>query len=75
MLPRIGYGPICNKILHEFVEYHKIGNVSYPCSTDTMNDAVMKIFNIILLSFDENTRERIIKESIDFYNDLPPSLR
>lgn len=76
VLPKIAYGPMCMRILKEFVAHHEIaGEIDYPDNKDKMEDALSKIFDIILLSMGEKKREDLIVESVAYFRDLPPSLR
>jgi hypothetical protein len=74
-LPRMAYGTICLKILKEFMEYHKIGDMPCPEGKEPVHEAMEKIFNIMLGSIEETKREAIIKDAIAYYHDLPPNVR
>lgn len=75
-LPRMCYGPMCLKVLHEFVEYHKIDkDIPLPDGKEYPHISFEKIFNVMIHSMSEEKREAIIKDAIAYYNDLPPSVR
>ena len=75
-LPRISYGPICLKILNDFIEYHKLAPyVQFPQPKEKTHEFLAKIFDLMLHSMGEEKREQAIKEADTYYNDLPPSVR
>ena len=74
-LPKATYGTICNKILTEFMQHHKIEGLILPSSGDTTPGALEKIFTIILASLPEDKRNAILKDCEAYYHDTPPSVR
>lgn len=76
VLPKIGYGPICLRILEEFIEYHKLPEIlPLPEAKEATHMAMIKIFDIILYSMGEEKRQELIKEALDYYHDLPIAVR
>lgn len=74
-LPKIAYGPICLRILREFVSYHNIkDDFDYPAQGDQTHQALEKIFHIIYLSMNEDVRHTLLNEINAYYRDLPPSV-
>lgn len=75
-LPRISYGPICLKILNEFIEHHKfVPYVQLPQPKEKAHEFLAKLFDLMLHSMGEEKRKQAIKEADAYYNDLPPSVR
>lgn len=73
--PRMCYGTICNKILKEFNDYHKIENLPLPDSKDGPHAALEKIFNCLISTLPEDKRKEIVKDAWAYLNDLPPNVR
>lgn len=73
-LPRLSYGPLCNKILYDFMLYHEIiGDV--PNVSDSMDEALSKIFNIMIKSLDKDTQLSIIEDAQKYISEIPPAAR
>jgi hypothetical protein len=76
VLPRIGYGPICMKLLKEFINHHQLPeDLIVPNKSDSSQVCLAKIFDVMLRSMGEEKRKACIKDSITYLNDLPPSVR
>lgn len=76
VLPKVAYGSICNKILHDFIEYHKLPkNLPKPEGNHTMAYSLSCIFDIMLHSMGKKNRHKLLKEAEEFFNSLPPSAR
>lgn len=75
-LPKIGYGPMCNKILKEFAEHFKIEeHLIFPEGKDNAAQCLSKIFDLILHSLGEEKRKELLADSLKYYYDVPPSVR
>ncbi len=75
-LPRISYGPICLKILKEFMTYHELPkDLPLPEINESTQVALAKIFNVMIHSMGEEKRKEITRDAEAYLNDLPPSIR
>lgn len=74
-LPRISYGPICLKILDDFIKHHNLPDLPKPQPNNTVDDALSKIFDIILHSLGDEKRDAILKEVEEYCQSIPPSAR
>jgi hypothetical protein len=67
-LPSTNYGPICLKILHDFIEHHKIiADLPMPTSGLKTHEALSRIFDIIIHSMGNEKQEEYLK-NLDEYN-------
>lgn len=74
-LPRVCYGPMCLKILKEFMEHHKISEMPTPQPKDSTDMALSKIFDIMICSMGEEKRDAILKDAEEYLYSVPPSAR
>jgi hypothetical protein len=74
-LPKLCYGTLCNKILIDFMDYHKIDKMPVPTEGDFTIVALEKIFRIILASIDETRRNEILKDAERYISDLPAHVK
>jgi hypothetical protein len=74
-LPRVCYGPMCLKVLKEFMEYHNIPDMPIPQPKDSNDKALSKIFDIMICSMGEEKREAILKDAEEYLYSIPPSGR
>lgn len=66
-LPKERYGPICNKILDEFMTYHKLpAHLKLPENNLTIQSALSRIFDIIIHTFPDEKRIALLNE-VDEY--------
>lgn len=76
LLPRVNYGPLCAKLLVEFIDHHQLAaNTAIPKFDDKPHIALSKIFNAMLLTMPKTKRELFIQEAEEYCNSIPPSLR
>lgn len=62
-LPKSKYGPICNKILKDFIEFHNLPkDLPMPCPGLLPHEALARIFDIILHSMSKEKKDEILKE-------------
>lgn len=62
-LPKSKYGPLCNKILQDFIEFHKLPkDLPVPCPGLTTHESLARIFDIMLHSMGKEKRDEILKE-------------
>lgn len=62
-LPSKSYGPICLKILHQFIEHHNLSkDLPMPVPGLSPHESLGRIFDIILCSMGPQKREEMIKE-------------
>lgn len=73
-LPKNSYGPICNKILIEFMQHHNISG-ELPTSDDITNVVLAKIFDIMLKSMGEEKRRQCIDDAKKYLTSVPPAAR
>src|SRR5271154_4995315 len=67
-LPRSNYGPYCLKILHDFIEHHKLKeDLPLPIPGLSNHEALSRIFDIMLHSLGEEKRTEYLK-NLDEYN-------
>ncbi len=76
MLPKSCYGPICLKILDEFIEHHHLPkDVARPNTADLVHCALSKIFNIMALSMGPEKRQEVLKDLQEYSMTLPAYIR
>ena len=62
-LPEKGYGPLCLKILHDFIEHFKLDpSLERPVTGLQTHEALSRIFNIILHSMGDEKRQNVLRE-------------
>lgn len=68
-LPKSKYGPLCNKIIKDFIEFHNLPkDLPVPCPGLLPHESLARIFDIILHSMGKEKRDEILKEC-DIYCD------
>lgn len=76
VFPRHQYGPLCKKILSEFIDHHKLDkNLDLPCIGEKPDISLSKIFDIMLHSMGLEKRYELLKDAEEYLLSLPPSLR
>ena len=74
-LPKKAYGPICLKILQEFITYHNLPkDLPFPEMKDQGNVALEKIFTVMLASMGSKAEE-LLKDADEYFHSIPPSAR
>lgn len=62
-LPQKGYGPICLKILNDFIEHNKLDpKLERPVTGLQTHEALSRIFDIILHSMGDEIRQNVLLE-------------
>lgn len=74
-LPSHDYGPFCMRILHEFMEHHKIPEMPLPHSGISTHEALSRIFDIMLCSMGEEKRSEILKNLNEYNMGIPAHFR
>lgn len=75
-LPRLQYGPMCSKILKQFIEHHKLPeDLPIPTAGMKPEEALSRIFDVMLFTFGKEKRDAVLKDVEEYCNSLPPSLR
>lgn len=70
-LPELNYGPICMKILKEFINHHKLPNdLPIPEKGLFLEESLARIFNVMLYSMGEQKREELLKDSEEYLRSL-----
>lgn len=73
-LPSKDYGPICMKILKSFIKHHKLlEDLPVPEKGHSAEQALAKIFDIMLYSMGDEKRETLLKESEEYFNSIDHS--
>lgn len=76
ILPKTCYGSLCLKILTDFIEYHDLDkSLELPKHDDLSHIMLEKIFNIMIQTMDEETREDILKQAQEYNMSLPSCIR
>jgi len=66
------YGPMCLKILHEFISYHKLPHdIPVPDSSLSTEEALSRIFDIMLYSIGEEKRNEVLDDVSNYSMSLP----
>jgi len=73
-LPKVAYGPICNKFIKDFMEYHKILG-ALPEPGDASEVVLAKIIDIMLRSMGKDNRDKCLQEAKEYLNSIPPAAR
>ena len=75
-LPSGNYGPYCLKILHDFIEHHKLQeDLPLPSPGISTHDALSRIFDIMLHSMGEEKRAECLKNLDEYNMGLPAHFR
>lgn len=62
-LPEKGYGPICLKILNDFIEHYNLDpKLERPITGLQTHEALSRIFDIILHSMGDEKRQNVLRE-------------
>jgi hypothetical protein len=70
-LPKNKYGPICLKIMHDFIEFHKLPkDLPLPCPGLLPHESLGRIFDILLYSLGKEKRDEILKECDIYFKDV-----
>ena len=76
LLPSINYGPICLKILKEFVEHHDLPkDLPVPEMYIPMHKSLSRIFDIIIHSMGDEKRQKILDDLDKYKMDMPSHFR
>lgn len=71
VLPEKHYGPICGKILKEFISYHNLPNdLPVPEMGLFLHVSLARIFNIMIMSMGEEKRNEVLKEAEEYLHSL-----
>jgi len=66
------YGPMCLKILHEFITHHKLSkNLPLPESSSSTEEALSRIFDVMLHSMGEEKRNEVLDDVSNYSMSLP----
>jgi hypothetical protein len=75
-LPTSMYGPICMKILKDFIEHHKIpADLALPQQGCSTIFSLNCIFNAMIETMGEEKRNALIKEVEEYSMSLPAAFR
>ena len=75
-LPSGNYGPYCLKILHDFIEHHKLqSDLPLPIPGLPTHEALSRIFDIMLHSMGEEKRAECLKNLDDYNMGIPAHFR
>ena len=76
MLPTRNYGPICMKILKEFIAHHHLPeDLPLPSPGIKSDQMLARIFDVMLHTLGKEKRDAFLKDAEDYYYSLPPSVR
>lgn len=70
LLPERGYGPICNRLLKEFISHHKLPRCSIPEGKCSVHEGISRIVDIMLHSMGKEKRLKLIKETEEYKKSL-----
>lgn len=75
-LPKKLYEPFFLKVMHDFIEYHKITkDLPFPTTGLIMHKSMSYILDIMVHSMGDQKREEILKELEEYKSSLPFDLR
>lgn len=75
-LPSGNYGPFCLKILHDFIEHHKLSSdLPLPIPGLTTHEALSRIFDVMLHSMGEEKRQETLKNLDEYSMGIPAHFR
>jgi hypothetical protein len=76
MLPSKQYGPLCSKILKDFILHNSLpDDLLLPETGLTTHAALSRIFDVLLHSMGKEKREAILLEVEEYVSSLPPAFR
>lgn len=70
VLPEQGYGPICNRLLKEFISHHKLPKLTLPEGKCSVTQGVSIIVDIMLHSMGQEKRLQLIKDVEEYKKSL-----
>lgn len=75
-LPKKFYGPLCNKILTEYIEYHKLeSDFKLPEIELDPDIAISRIFNIMIRSMSKEKIDEILAYTDEYNMNFPACFR
>jgi hypothetical protein len=75
-LPNKNYGPFCNKILTDFIEFHNLPkDLELPSPGLSTSQSLSRIFDVLLHSMGEKKRQEALELIKEYKSGLPVDYR
>ena len=70
ILPETSYGPFCNRIMQEFIEYHHLPDLPLPGPCLPPHIILSRIYDAMLLSMGQEKRNELLIELEEYKKGL-----